>query len=167
MYFQNLNNIRDLSGTDNINQDLINQFDFWLASRRTAIKDYLCPNSFSRYSGLDPDLSLELFILGTHEKVNLLRPRFDIYIVNKGLKIDSVYNYEDIPDIYVDPEDDKEYKINLDEDVRIYFELLQEISEKPSLIQNDSVKPSGVGLTNYVEKRKKVSVAFLLDESNN
>lgn len=167
MYFPNLKNIMDLSGTDNINMGLIKQLDFWLASRRTSVKDYLCPHSFSRYSGLDSELSLELFILCTHEKVNLLRPRFDIYIANKGLKIDSVYNFEEIPDVYIDPDNDKEYKINIDEDIRIYFEMLQEIEEKPFIIRNDSVKPSGVGLTKYIEKKNKISVAFLLDESNN
>ena len=157
MYFQILEDMKALIGTSEIDSKLIDQFDFWLASRRTAVKNYLCPYTFSKYSGLDPELSLDLFLLSSHNKFNLLRPRYDVYIAEKAINVTSVYNEEDIPKKYIDPDTNFECMINADDDIRIYFELLQEADQKPSLFPDDSGKTIGVGFSKYKEKLNTVS----------
>lgn len=162
MYFQILKDMKDSIGIFDTHPELVEQFDFWLASRRTAVKNYLCPYTFSKYSGLDPELSLELFVLSSHDKFKLLRPRYDIFIASKGLNITSVYDKQKIPFKYIDPDTDIEYQINFDEDIRVYFELLQEADSKPSLFADDMGKTTGVGFTEYTAKLNTVS-KFLID----
>ena len=166
MYFQNLKSMMDSNGTNHIDQKLIEQFDFWLASRRTSVKNYLCPHSFSMYSGIDPGLSLGLFKAVSELDEKFLRARYDIFIRDKGIKIDSVYDQKEIPGSYDDPDTGKTYKINLSEDIRVYFELLEEPIEKPSITTNDSGKSRGVGLTEYNKTNQSFSIGRRLDENN-
>lgn len=139
---------------------VLEDFDYWLATRREAIKNYLSPNSYSEYSGMDNTLSLQLFLLCTHPKVNLLKLRYDVFIKRKNQFIDSFYNEKDIPKKYKDPDTNCLIDIDENEDIRVYFELLSEPETEPEYFFTSSGKQDGVG---YVEVKSAVlSLADIL-----
>jgi len=158
MYFQNLEIIQNLDGE--FNEKIIKDLDYWLATRREAVKDYLNPYNFSDYADVSIDVVLPLFFICTSKKVEILKERYDILIKQENKFIASYYNHENIPDEIIHPETNEAYKLNKEEDIRLYFELISEPESKPVFIKKSSGKDQGVGLTMALEAKQKASFAM-------
>ncbi|MFJ8064857.1 hypothetical protein ACIQYS_09510 [Psychrobacillus sp. NPDC096426] len=160
MYFPSLQIMKVSDGDNKINEKLLEQLDFWLASRRVAVRNYLSPYSFSQFSDVDSTLCIDLFYYCTSDKVNILKARYDVFIRSLGLKIGSYYDYNDIPEFFVDSDNNEELEIS-DNDILIYFELLEEPEEVPNINLDDGAgKPRGVGIVEFRDAEKKYSFAM-------
>lgn len=160
MYFPSLQNMKGLNGIPNISDPLIDQLDFWLASRRESIKNYLNPYSFSQYSNLSNELSLDLFYLCTTKEINILRVRFDVFINKTNTKLDSFYNINEIPESIEDYEHNIEVQITND-DILVYFELIKEPIHTPKLdLPIEMGKPQGVGIIDFEKTEKRVNITL-------
>lgn len=157
MYFPSLENMIPLIGID---KPLVKQLDFWLASRREAIKNYLDPLSFSQYANIDYELSLDLFQVCTYEEINVLRERFDVVIESSNTNVGSYYDLDDIPTSHFN------YDLNIEEeisrkDIVIYYELILEPSTPPTIRsfpqeQKSMGKNFGVDVTTYTESKERL-----------
>lgn len=159
MYFQNLESMKHLTGIK-FQSKTIEEFDYWLATRRESTKKYLTPNSFSRYSGLDSSRALELFLISTHQRFNLLKLRYDVFILNKNFYVGSFFDADEIPEKYTDPDTEVEITINHNEDIRAYFELIDEPSSEPESFLDNEGKQNGVGYSEIKEAEVKIAIAI-------
>ncbi len=162
MYFQNLEIIKNLDG--NFPDKIVDDLDLWLATRRDAVKDNINPSHFSEYADIDLDLVLELFFLCSMPKINILQERYDVLIYQENILIDSYYDENDIPTSVINPNTEKEYILNSTEDIRLYFELIQEPTTKPTFNTNSTGKDYGVGLdqARAAKNRAKFTLAKIL-----
>lgn len=154
----------DLDGEKQIDERLLDQFDYWLASRREAAKNYLSPYEFSRFSNTSTDLSLDLFFISTKKEVDILKSRFDVFLRDTNTRVGSYFDYDEIPEFYDDLESGSKIKIN-ENDILIYFELISEPTNVPSLDRfTETGKPQGVGLKLFqeTETRNTFSVGGIL-----
>lgn len=161
--------MRDLEGNSHLNEKLIEQFDFWLASRRDSVKNYLSPYSFSRFSDVNTELSMDLFYLSTTEEVKVLKVRYDVFLRSENINIASFYNYDDIPVSIENPETHEEISIT-ENDILIYFELMSEPTKVPQEMNvNIPGKPPGVGVKDFEDTKKRCSyrMSEVLENTNN
>lgn len=154
----------DLDGEKQIDEKLLDKFDYWLASRREATINYLSPYEFSRFSNASTDLSLDLFFISTKKEVDILKSRFDVFLRDTNTRVGSYSHYDDIPQFHDDLESGSKIKINED-DILVYFELITEPTKVPSLNRyTETGKPQGVGLKLFqeTETRNTFSVGDVL-----
>lgn len=163
LYFQDLEIIRN--SDSKLDQDflkLLDDLELWLATRRTAIKDFINPVSFSDSHDLNIETVLDMFYIFASPEIGILRERYDIFIKQDNKFVTSYYNDSEIPDVITHPETRQKYKLNKDEDIRLYFELIKEPDLKPNLLTKTTGKDHGVGLS--IAQAAKQRATFVMSE---
>lgn len=139
MYFPTLNTLKNFQ-IDGIKVDdfFIKKLDIWLGTRRKAIRKFLSPTGFSIDTGIDEDVSIDLFILSTEDKVNILKQRFVVECPLCNSILGSYDFPNQIPHTIFCAECNKNILVNEDMIV-IWFELIQH----PQLPKNPTPKIGG------------------------
>lgn len=166
MYFPTLNTLKDYQ-IDGVKVDdfFIKKLDIWFGTRRKAIKRFLSPLSFSQDTGIDEDISIDLFILSTEKNVKLLKQRYVIECPSCNSLLGSYDFPNEIPDSIFCSECNSNVSITEDM-VIIWFELLMNPlpPKEPTSVVGGGVSGKGPGLrpVNLTNSKSNAARRFAL-----
>ena len=132
MFFQKLEKLKDNNKLKKIS-DIIDQFDFWLATRPKSYKDMLTPEQFAEFEEVIIEISQKLF--EEAEKLKVIEKRY-VLMCPRCFQVLSILNTKDdaiqcILEINENKEEcnacEKYYKVTSN-NVYIFYKLL----EKPN-----------------------------------